>query len=137
MILTTPDVNVVVIDFMTSKGNEMVSLNDDGSYTILINARLSYDGQLKAYEHAIKHINNNDFEKDSVQEIEFVAHDLSKKDSIPIPANQYLEHIKRLQAEQRKIKRQIELDKKRVKFIMDNCDMFKRAENHYLYGDDL
>ena len=61
--MTTPDVNIVVIDFKTSKGKEMVVPNEDGSYTILINSRLSYDSQLKAYEHAMRHINNNDFEK--------------------------------------------------------------------------
>lgn len=32
-IMMTPDVNVVVIDFKTAKGNEMVTCNEDGSYT--------------------------------------------------------------------------------------------------------
>ena len=32
---------------------EMVVENEDGSYTILINAKLSQDGQLKAYQHAL------------------------------------------------------------------------------------
>lgn len=31
--MMTPDVNVVVIDFKTAKGNEMVTCNEDGSYT--------------------------------------------------------------------------------------------------------
>ena len=42
----TPDVNVILVDFPNG-GNEMVVPNEDGSYTLLINARLSYDGQLK------------------------------------------------------------------------------------------
>ena len=46
MILTTPDVNVVLMDFPSKKGNEMVVPNEDGSYTILINAGLNYESQL-------------------------------------------------------------------------------------------
>ena len=63
MILTTPDVNVVLMDFPSKKGNEMVVPNEDGSYTILINAGLNYESQLKAYEHAMSHITNDDFLK--------------------------------------------------------------------------
>ena len=74
MILTTPDVNVVLMDFPSKKGNEMVVPNEDGSYTILINAGLNYESQLKAYEHAMSHITNDDFSKGNVQEIEYYAH---------------------------------------------------------------
>lgn len=134
MILTTADVNVVLMDFPSKKGNEMVIPNEDGSYTIIINAGLNYESQQKAFEHAMYHIENNDFQKESVQEIEYIAHHM--KESIE-PASIYIDRIKRLQREQRAIKRQIELDKNRVKFIMENCDMLKRAEYHYLYGDDM
>ena len=34
----------------------MVVPNEDGSYTIFINAGLNRESQLKAYEHAMKHI---------------------------------------------------------------------------------
>lgn len=135
--MTTPDVNVAVIDFKTCKGKEMVVPNEDGSYTILINSRLTYASQLKAYEHAIRHIHNNDFENPDVQSIEYSAHGLSSAEEAPVPAHQYIERIKKLQAERRKTQRQIKKDQERVQFVMDNCDMFKRAENHYLYGDDL
>lgn len=134
--MMTPDVNVVVIDFKTCKGKEMVVPNEDGSYTILINSRLTYASQLKAYEHAMRHINNNDFEKSDVQPIECSAHELSSKED-PVLAHQYAEQIKRLQAERRRIQKQMKKDQKRVQFIMDNCDMFRRAEHQYLYGDDL
>lgn len=69
----TPVVNCKIIDFPT-KGKEMVMPNEDGSYTILINARLSQIGRMKAYEHAVKHIFNDDFTKNDVQEIESEAH---------------------------------------------------------------
>lgn len=52
----------------------MVVRNEDDSYTILINAKLSDTGQLEAYNHAMKHITNNDFQKSDVQEIEMSAH---------------------------------------------------------------
>ena len=131
----TPDVNVILVDFPNG-GNEMVVLNEDGSYTLLINARLSYDGQLKAYEHGMYHIENHDFEKEKVQEIEFHAH-LNSKASDPEPAKSYLDRIKRLQTERKNIERQIKKDQKRVRFIMENYDMYKLAERQYLYGNDL
>ncbi len=91
MILTTPDVNVVLMDFPSKKGNEMVVPNEDGSYTILINAGLNYESQLKAYEHAMSHITNDDFSKGNVQEIEYYAHHLHKD---PEPVQIYLDRIK-------------------------------------------
>ena len=66
------------MDFPSKKGNEMVVPNEDGSYTILINAGLNYESQLKAYEHAMSHITNDDFSKGNVQEIEYYAHHLHK-----------------------------------------------------------
>lgn len=54
---------------------ETVSYNADGSHTILIREDLSREEQLKAYAHAKRHIENNDFEKENVQEIEKDAHD--------------------------------------------------------------
>lgn len=135
--MMTPDVNVVVIDFKSYKGKEMVSANEDGSYTILINARLSYDGQLKAYEHAMRHIENDDFQESDVQKIEYEAHKLDIENAVPVPAEKYLKRIQELQKEKKRLERRIKQDEKRVQFIMENCDMFKRAEHYYLYGDDL
>ena len=43
----TPDVNVKLINFPNA-GKEMVVPNEDGSYTILINAKLCYEDQVKA-----------------------------------------------------------------------------------------
>lgn len=74
----TPDVNCNIINF-PNFGNEMVIQNEDGSYTVLINAKLSNIGRLNAYKHALKHIFENDFEKYDVQEIECEAHGMSYK----------------------------------------------------------
>ncbi len=52
---------------------EMVTPCNDG-YTIYIDVNLDEEGRQKAYDHAMKHINNNDFEKTDVQKIESEAH---------------------------------------------------------------
>lgn len=54
--------------------DEMVVPCNDG-YTIYIDKDLSSEQMNKAYCHAIKHIENNDFSKDDVQSIEKKAHD--------------------------------------------------------------
>lgn len=54
--------------------NEVVTENEDGSYTIFINSRLNCEKQMKAYLHAMKHITGDDFQKDDVQSIEYLAH---------------------------------------------------------------
>lgn len=69
------DVSVVLLDFpKRKKVHEAVTENDDGSYTVFIDSRLSSDGQLREYDHALKHIENGDFQKSDVQLIEAAAH---------------------------------------------------------------
>ena len=134
----TPDVNVSLLDFKERKGNEFVVPNPDGSYTIMINSRLSYSGQLKAYQHALRHIMNNDFEKNNAQSIEYEAHKNSviNNASEPISAQKYLEKVKRLQRERRELKRQMDEYDSRMQFIgFDNDTLFSIAENQYLYGE--
>lgn len=71
--MTIPTINCKIIDFPV-RGKEMIILNEDGSYTILINAKLSNESQIEAYNHAIKHILTDDFNKSDVQSIELEAH---------------------------------------------------------------
>ena len=52
--------------------------NDDGTYTIFINARLSIEQQREAYLHELKHLMQKDFEKEYVQRIEAYAHGLKE-----------------------------------------------------------
>ena len=59
--------------------NEMVVPCTDG-YTIYIDESLNDDERLRAYKHALKHIDNRDFEggdEKSVQKIESEAHELT------------------------------------------------------------
>lgn len=53
--------------------NEMVT-PCDGGYTVYIDSRLSHEKVLEAYKHAVEHIENDDFDKICVQEIEEEAH---------------------------------------------------------------
>ena len=66
------NVYVYIVDMPTT-ANEMVMPCSDG-YTVYLNAKLSYRGRVKAYLHAMKHIERNDWEKDDVQQIEYEAH---------------------------------------------------------------
>lgn len=122
------------------KGNEMVTENEDGSYTIMINTRLSYDGQLNAYRHAMKHIENDDFQKNDVQHIEASAHAhkcTEKSTNLEIPAALYLERLQQLRKQKKQTKNKIVKDQKRVQFLQENYDMFEIAERQWLYGKDL
>ena len=78
------DINVQIIDMDTAMA-ERVTLNADGSYTIFLNARLNHEQQISAYEHALEHINNCDFEKQNVQEIEYAAHHLQPAEAPKAP----------------------------------------------------
>lgn len=70
---TLPEVNVIIMDNPFGvKGS--VHKNSDGSYTIIINARLNREQQIKVYEHEMKHILFDDFGKSNVQLIESEAH---------------------------------------------------------------
>lgn len=66
------DFQVRLLDMTT---NEVVTKNEDGSYTIFINSRLNYEKQIASYYHAMKHIAGDDFDKKNIQDIEGYAHD--------------------------------------------------------------
>lgn len=53
--------------------NEMVVPCIDG-YTVYIKVGLTYEARMEAYNHAMEHINRNDWEKDNVDSIEATAH---------------------------------------------------------------
>ena len=73
------DINTRLIDMDVLVGEQVIKNNDD-SYTILLNARLSHERQLECYRHALLHISNDDFETDNADEIECKTHG-AKNDS--------------------------------------------------------
>lgn len=134
----TPDVNVVLLDFKNTKENEMVSENADGSYTIFINSRLSSNQQLEAYNHAMEHIRNADFEKTDVQIIEAAAHGLSVNNAEPsVPSKVFLDRMQAARKRRRQIRRRLKKYQDKMDFISQYGDSFALAEHEYLYGKDL
>ena len=67
--LLTEDIGVYFLNMDTAV-EEQVNLNEDGSFSIFINARISSDRQMIAYQHALEHILKNDFGKDYADDIE-------------------------------------------------------------------
>ena len=63
------NINTRLIDMDVLVGEQVIKNNDD-SYTILLNARLSHERQLECYRHALLHISKDDFEKDKADLIE-------------------------------------------------------------------
>ena len=55
-------IQVFIVDMPTFVDGITVK-NNDGSYTILINAGLSAVGQCEAYDHEMAHINNHDYDQ--------------------------------------------------------------------------
>lgn len=67
------EVYVYIVD-LPDRVDEMVTPCIDG-YTVYLNARLTYAGRVRAYHHAMRHIELNDFEGFDIQEIEMEAHE--------------------------------------------------------------
>lgn len=66
-------INVVLLN--NSKGVlGSVHRNRDDSYSIFIDANLSYEKQYEIFEHEVEHILSRNFEDFNVQEIEKKAH---------------------------------------------------------------
>lgn len=108
-------INVFLVNFPNTKGYEMCVENADGSYTILINAKMSSERQKEAYLHAVDHIQNHDFEKDylSVQQIEAEAHGLvPRTNTKPVAVyrgkKEVSEWLKRVTSDHAKIRRQLD-----------------------------
>ena len=66
-------INVIYLN-MEYGIHEQITQNQDGSYTIFLNARDSDAMNKLSYYHALSHIVNHDFEKHDVQLIEYDAH---------------------------------------------------------------
>ncbi|WP_346918043.1 hypothetical protein [Lacrimispora sp.] len=57
---------------METEIEEQVICNTDGSFTIIINSRLNQERQMLAYQHALLHIVNDDFNKKDADSVELV-----------------------------------------------------------------
>ena len=73
------DINIIFLD-MEPKVQEQVVKNPDDTYTIILNSRHSRATVMKALDHALEHIRNEDFAKHDVQKIEAMAHGMPRPD---------------------------------------------------------
>lgn len=71
--LQTYTFNLVLMDLDEQIG-ECICHNADGSFTVFVNARLSFDAQKNCFEHALDHVRHHDWEKTDVQQIEGERH---------------------------------------------------------------
>lgn len=136
--------DAILIDFPVSIHGRTV-VNEDGSYSIFINAKLNHEMRLKAYEHEIEHIKNGDFEKNNVQNIESVAHNLfvsvpRKKTESLLTSEERAKRIRRIQRKRKKIQKQLAEREKAVNFIqayLTEDYFFQQAEYRKLHGNDM
>ena len=138
----THDINVVLIDFPV-KGKEMVVPNEDGSYTVLINAKLSHEMRIAAYNHAMKHIENDDFSKADVQQIEVDAHGVTIPDTaehVPVPVDKFKKRLAQLRREKAQIQRELQERQKEIELLIKvtgNDDFLYDAAEYHKFFDGL
>ena len=123
------DVFVYLREDIPASIGEMVSPCAEG-YNIYISAHLDDAHRQRAYEHALKHIENGDFDIDSlktVQEIEALAHGMSAPDS------KWTEEIARLREKRRKNRLKLAKKERQIKRLMSRgYDFFAEAERKWL-----
>lgn len=59
---------------MDTSVTEQVVKNGDDTYTIFLNARLSWEQVMLGYAHAMHHIVNGDFDRENADRIETASH---------------------------------------------------------------
>lgn len=64
MLIEGADYFVRVVDFPVCSCGGAVTPNDDGTFTVLINARLSHEKNKQSMRHELKHIEHDDFWRD-------------------------------------------------------------------------
>lgn len=73
MLIENCDYFVRIIPFPVYTIGGMVMPNDDGTFSVYLNSRLSRERQKEALEHELDHIRNNDFYNGKpIQEVEAI-----------------------------------------------------------------
>lgn len=119
--------------------HELVTPCTDG-YTVYIDEHLDDNHRLDAYNHALEHIKNRDFDIDNartVQEMETEAHGLAEEPetaAAPVLGDEFREEIlKRIRQRRQKIARQLKKKEKQIKHLEEiGYDFFAAAERQWL-----
>lgn len=61
MLIEGVDYFVYLVDFPVCSCGGCVCLNEDGTYTVLLNARLSHQQNKDSMEHELNHMKHDDF----------------------------------------------------------------------------
>lgn len=64
---------------LPSKVKGFSVLNEDATYSVVVNSKLSPEAQRSTFNHEIEHIMKEDFDKYSVNTIEYYAHNLLRQ----------------------------------------------------------
>ena len=120
--------------------NEAVLPCADG-HTVYINEKLDQSQRIEAYNHAIKHIENNDWEKSDVQIIESEVRDTSEPFS-PQPAEHPImseeeiqRRIQRLRKRRRRSENYWKRRREAVRALGGCTDPLEVRERHWLDPD--
>lgn len=57
--------NDIFQHYVQTGQKEMITENEDGSYSVFIDPRLNYESQFSEMIHAVKHINRHDFSRET------------------------------------------------------------------------
>lgn len=123
------DIFVYIRDDIPASVGELISPCPDG-YTVLISSKLDDAHRQRAYEHALKHIQDGDFDIDNlktVQEIESLAHGMYAPDP------KWTEEIARLREKRRKNRLKLAKKERQIKRLVSRgYDFFAEAERKWL-----
>ena len=126
------NVYVYLVDKIPGNKRSMVTPCADGGYTILIDARLSYEQRLRKYEHELKHIESGAFDIDNVRTVQEIEYDAHIPDKV-VPISKISYEISFLQKQRRKLNSDIRKKQRQIEFLKDSdFDFFAAAEARYL-----
>lgn len=72
--MNRPDIYVYCVPLPAECREAVTTDTEDDGYTIYLNEKLSMDQRRRSYQHALRHIAQDDFALDDVQEIECRTH---------------------------------------------------------------
>ena len=133
------DINVVLLNDANGVPGS-VWHNSDGSYTIFIDSHLSAEKQSEVLQHELNHIENMDFEKTDVQQIEAEAHGVPIPDTDErIPSDKFKKKIAQLRKKKSRIQRELRKREKKIEefiqFTGSDEFLFKSLEYHEFYSE--
>ena len=126
------NIYVYLVNKIPGNKRSMVTPCADGGYTILIDARLSYEQRLQKYEHELKHIESGAFDIDNIKTVQEIEYDAHTPDMI-VPSAQIRQEITELQKKRRKLNSELRKKQSQIEFLKESgFDFFAAAEARYL-----